>query len=118
MDILPNGSEPMEVSLILSELKHLRPEFCGKERKKKILRFYPIKEMIDWSRHGHCPGTKGLEHRIGGIEKNGNTGNIFIQSRKSRSALVKKSSKLKSGSNSWNFYTLQKIDSGEESGEF
>ena len=38
--------------------------------------FYLINEMIRHVRDWALPGTKGLGHRIGGLEKEANTGNV------------------------------------------
>lgn len=72
---LANGSEPWEVPNV-SELPDLRVEFAT-EPNGDDGTFQPYKRDPDTlARPWAIPGTKGLEHRVGGIEKANITGEI------------------------------------------
>ncbi len=71
---MANGSEPWKfpstASLPSISVKQ------AKERKEDDATFLPYKRDERLVREWALPGTKGLEHRIGGIEKEWDTGNI------------------------------------------
>ncbi len=71
---IANGSEPW----IFPQSKDLKPikiEYA-KERNPEDAKFLPYKRDEKLARPWAIPGTKGLEHRVGGIEKENETGNI------------------------------------------
>ena len=68
---LANGAEPWKIPDI-SELPHLKVEF----RKDRQGYFPYLRNTETLARPWAIPGTPGLEHRIGGIEKEDITGNI------------------------------------------
>lgn len=68
---IANGSEPWKFPKA-SDLKQIKVEFAKATAEK----FLPYKRDEKLSRPWAIPGTKGLEHRIGGIEKQNETGNI------------------------------------------
>ncbi len=76
---LANGSEPWRIPAVES-LPDLRVEFL--KTKNKVFddgseAFWPYqRDPETLARPWAIPGTPGLEHRIGGIEKANNTGNI------------------------------------------
>jgi 2-oxoglutarate ferredoxin oxidoreductase subunit alpha len=76
---IANGSEPWQVPAVES-LPELSVEFAT--RKNKVLddgteAFWPFqRDPETLARPWAVPGTAGLEHRIGGIEKADGTGNI------------------------------------------
>lgn len=67
---LANGSEPWKLPAI-SELPNLRPTFYTNPEN-----FRPYQRDENLVRPWAIPGTPGLEHRIGGIEKANITGNV------------------------------------------
>jgi 2-oxoglutarate ferredoxin oxidoreductase subunit alpha len=72
---LANGSEPWRVPE-LDELPDLRVEFAT-EPNREDGSFWPyLRDPETLARPWAVPGTPGLEHRVGGIEKQDGTGNI------------------------------------------
>jgi 2-oxoglutarate ferredoxin oxidoreductase subunit alpha len=76
---LANGSEPWQVPAV-DELPsfpvELASETNGVDAKGKAV-FHPyVRDEATLARPWAVPGTPGLEHRIGGIEKDATTGNI------------------------------------------
>lgn len=67
-----NGSEPWKFPLEES-LPNIAMEFAAFNPEEK---FMPYKRNEKLARNLALPGTKGLEHRIGGLEKQDLTGNI------------------------------------------
>ncbi|MGN6244304.1 MAG: 2-oxoacid:acceptor oxidoreductase subunit alpha [Motilibacteraceae bacterium] len=76
---LANGSEPWRIPTV-DELPDLQVEFATEpnhEGPDGVAAFWPYKRDGETlARPWAKPGTKGLEHRIGGIEKADGTGNI------------------------------------------
>jgi len=74
-----NGSEPWRIPVV-DELPDLAVEFASAPnhtREDGTEEFWPFKRDPETlARPWAVPGTKGLEHRIGGIEKADGTGNI------------------------------------------
>ncbi|MFE7898186.1 2-oxoacid:acceptor oxidoreductase subunit alpha [Streptomyces sp. NPDC057424] len=72
---LANGSEPWRIPEV-SELPDLRVEFATAPNRPDGS-FHPyLRDPETLARPWAVPGTPGLEHRIGGIEKEDGTGNI------------------------------------------
>ena len=71
---IANGSEPW----IFPQAKDLKPIKVdyAKTRNPEDAKFLPYKRDEKLVRPWAIPGTKGLEHRVGGIEKENETGNI------------------------------------------
>ncbi len=71
---IANGSEPW----IYPQSKDLKPIHVAyaKARKADDAKFLPYKRDEKLVRPWAIPGTAGLEHRVGGIEKENETGNI------------------------------------------
>ncbi|MER5322488.1 2-oxoacid:acceptor oxidoreductase subunit alpha [Streptosporangium roseum] len=73
---LANGSEPWKVPSA-AELPDIATEFATGPNGEDGVTFLPFKRDAETlARPWAIPGTAGLEHRIGGIEKAENTGNI------------------------------------------
>jgi 2-oxoglutarate ferredoxin oxidoreductase subunit alpha len=76
---LANGSEPWRIPEP-AELPELRVDFATKPNKQledgsEV--FWPyLRDPVTLARPWALPGTPGLEHRVGGIEKQDGTGNI------------------------------------------
>jgi len=76
---LANGSEPWRVPA-LEDLPDLRVEFATKPNGDDGTTFLPyLRDPETLARPWAVPGTAGLEHRIGGIEKADKTGNISYE---------------------------------------
>lgn len=74
---IANGAEPW-VFPTASQLKDIKVTFL--KEKNAGDKFLPYKRDEKNSRPWAIPGTKGLEHRIGGLEKQHETGNISYDS--------------------------------------
>ncbi|GAA2997157.1 2-oxoacid:acceptor oxidoreductase subunit alpha [Streptosporangium longisporum] len=73
---LANGSEPWKVP-DAADLPDISTEFASGPNAEDGTTFLPFKRDTETlARPWAIPGTAGLEHRIGGIEKAENTGNI------------------------------------------
>ncbi len=70
---IANGAEPWEIP-DMNKLAAIEIEHPGPISKDEKFRPYQRDEML--ARPWALPGTKGLEHRVGGIEKQDGTGNI------------------------------------------
>jgi 2-oxoglutarate ferredoxin oxidoreductase subunit alpha len=70
---IANGAEPWMFPKS-SELKDIKVNFAKEKNSEN--KFLPYKRDENLSRPWAIPGVKGLEHRIGGIEKQHETGNI------------------------------------------
>ncbi len=73
---IANGAEPWQFPKA-SELPEIKVEFI--KEKNAGDKFLPYKRNEKLARPWAIPGTKGLEHRIGGIEKQHETGNISYE---------------------------------------
>ncbi len=71
---IANGSEPWKFPKA-NELPDLTISFA-KNNLKEEEKFLPYKRNEKLARAWAIPGTKGLEHRVGGLEKENETGNI------------------------------------------
>ncbi len=71
---IANGAEPWKFPSA-ADLPELKTSFA-KNNLKEGEKFLPYKRNEKLARQWAIPGTKGLEHRVGGIEKENETGNI------------------------------------------
>jgi 2-oxoglutarate ferredoxin oxidoreductase subunit alpha len=109
---IANGSEPWKFPKT-SELPEIKAVFA-KERKPEDAAFLPYKRDDRLVRQWALPGTKGLEHRIGGIEKEWDTGNISYNPENHERMVKVRAEKV---ARIADFIPLQTIDSGVESGD-
>jgi 2-oxoglutarate ferredoxin oxidoreductase subunit alpha len=76
---LANGSEPWQIPDV-ADLPVIDPSFATEtnhENDKGEQEFWPyVRDKLTLARPWAVPGTKGLEHRIGGLEKGEGHGNI------------------------------------------
>lgn len=109
---IANGSEPWKFPAA-ADLPDLKVTFA-KNNFKENEKFLPYKRNEKLAREWAIPGTKGLEHRVGGIEKENETGNISYDPLnhelmvKTRQAKVDKVAE---------YIPLQTIDNGKEKGK-
>ena len=70
---IANGSEPWKLP-DLDKLPEIKTKIINKTKDEKFLPYKRDEKTLsrDWA----LPGTPGLEHRIGGLEKAANTGNV------------------------------------------
>ena len=73
---IANGSEPWRLPEV-ADLPDLRVEFATEpEQRGRHSSCRTCATRRRWPGRGRCPGTPGLEHRIGGLEKADKTGDI------------------------------------------
>ncbi len=77
-------------------------------------RYLPYKRDEKLSRPWAIPGTKGLEHRIGGIEKENDTGNISYEPENHEFMVKLRQEKVDRAANN---IPDQKLDNGKEKGK-
>ncbi len=73
---IANGAEPWQFPKS-SDLKEIKVEFAIEKNSSE--KYLPYMRDEKLSRPWAIPGTKGLEHRIGGLEKEHETGNISYE---------------------------------------
>ncbi len=107
---IANGAEPWRFPQS-ADLKEINVKFATEKNGEKYL---PYKRDEKLSRPWAIPGTKGLEHRIGGIEKQHETGNISYDSENHEFMVHMRENKVEGIAN---HMPLQTIDTGTEKGK-
>lgn len=108
---IANGAEPWKFPKS-SDIPEIKTSFA--KAKENGEEFLPYERDENYVRQWAIPGTEGLAHRIGGLEKEANTGNVSYDPAnheymtKIREAKVEKIA---------DFIPEQKIQSGPESGD-
>lgn len=109
---IANGSEPWKfpstADLAAIAVSHSKPE------DKKGDKFMPYERDEKLSRPWAVPGTKGLEHRIGGLEKQNGTGNISYDPANHEFMVKLRAEKIERIAN---YIPDQKLDNGPEKGD-
>ncbi|MBL7889032.1 MAG: 2-oxoacid:acceptor oxidoreductase subunit alpha [Bacteroidia bacterium] len=109
---IANGAEPWKFPSA-AELPELKAAFA-KNNLKDGEKFLPYKRNEKLAREWAIPGTKGLEHRVGGIEKENETGNISYDPENHEFMVKTRQAKV---DNIANYIPLQTIDNGKEKGK-
>jgi 2-oxoglutarate ferredoxin oxidoreductase subunit alpha len=109
---IANGAEPWKFPTE-DELKPIPVKFL-KENNNGEGKFLPYKRDENGVRPWVIPGTKGLEHRIGGLEKQNETGNVSYDSINHEVMVKLRAEKVEKIAN---FIPLAKPDSGKEKGK-
>jgi len=109
---IANGAEPWKFPSA-SDLPELTVSFA-KNNLKEGQKFLPYKRNEKLAREWAIPGTKGLEHRVGGIEKENETGNISYDPDNHELMVKIRQEKV---DNIANYIPLQTIDNGSEKGK-
>lgn len=109
---IANGAEPWKYpqSADLKEIKVTFKEALGADEEK----FLPYKRDEKLVRPWAVPGTPGLEHRIGGIEKEDITGNISYDPDNHQHMVKTREAKVEMIAD---YIPLQTLDSGPETGD-
>lgn len=107
---IANGSEPWRFPNA-DQLKPIKVEFTTELNGDKFL---PYKRNENLSRPWAIPGTKGLEHRIGGLEKQHETGNISYDPENHEFMVKMRAAKVEKVADS---IPDQTIDNGTEKGK-
>lgn len=109
---IANGSEPWKFPKA-KELPDLTVSFA-KNILKEGEKFLPYKRNAKLAREWATPGTKGLEHRVGGIEKENETGNISYDPHNHEFMVKTRQAKV---DNIADYIPLQIIDNGNAKGK-
>lgn len=109
---IANGSEPWKFPSA-AELPELKVSFAKNELKEGE-NFLPYKRNEKLARPWAIPGTKGLEHRVGGIEKENETGNISYDPENHELMVKLRQAKVDKIAD---YIPLQTIDNGKEKGK-
>lgn len=109
---IANGSEPWKFPKA-KELPDLIVSFA-KNILKEGEKFLPYKRNAKLAREWAIPGTKGLEHRVGGIEKENETGNISYDPHNHEFMVKTRQAKV---DNIADYIPLQTIDNGNAKGK-
>ncbi|MDO9187479.1 MAG: 2-oxoacid:acceptor oxidoreductase subunit alpha [Bacteroidia bacterium] len=109
---IANGSEPWKFPKA-KELPDLTVSFA-KNILKEGEKFLPYKRNAKLAREWAIPGTKGLEHRVGGIEKENETGNISYDPHNHEFMVKTRQAKV---DNIADYIPLQTIDNGNAKGK-
>ncbi len=109
---IANGAEPWKFPKT-AELQPINVEFA-KERKASDDKFMPYMRDEKLTRPWALPGTKGLEHRIGGLEKQNITGNISYDAENHELMVKLRQQKVDMVAD---YIPEQTIDNGAESGD-
>lgn len=107
---IANGAEPWEYPTS-ADLKKIDVKFATEKNGEHFL---PYKRDEKLSRPWALPGTKGLEHRIGGLEKQHETGNISYDSDNHQFMVRMRESKVEKIAD---YIPQQTLDSGPEKGK-
>jgi 2-oxoglutarate/2-oxoacid ferredoxin oxidoreductase subunit alpha len=108
---IANGSEPWRFPAE-NALKNIETKFLEKLPENEVL--LPYKRDNNLVRPWIKPGTKGLEHRIGGLEKENETGNVSYDPMNHEIMVKLRAAKVKKIEDS---IPLATPDSGENSGK-
>ncbi len=108
---IANGAEPWQFPKA-ADLPEIKVKFL--KEKNAGDKFLPYKRDEKLSRPWAIPGTKGLEHRIGGIEKQHETGNISYEPKNHEFMVRMRDAKVEKIAD---YIPEQKIEVGAEKGK-
>ena len=113
---IANGAEPWKfpVAADLPEIKTLFASQNFADNMDKDGKFQPYKRDDKLVRPWAIPGTKGLEHRVGGLEKQDVTGNISYEPENHQHMVKTRQAKVDMIAN---YIPDQRLDSGAERGK-
>jgi len=107
---IANGSEPWRFPKS-SELRPIKPRFIQSKNGDTYLPYKRDENLVrDWA----IPGIPGLEHRIGGLEKEVDTGNVSYDPDNHEEMVKIREGKIQKIAET---IPLQQINNGERSGE-
>jgi 2-oxoglutarate ferredoxin oxidoreductase subunit alpha len=109
---IANGAEPWKFPSA-KDLPELNVAFA-KNKLKEGEKFLPYKRNEKLAREWALPGTKGLEHRVGGIEKENETGNISYDPDNHELMVKLRQAKVDGIAN---YIPSQTIDNGNDKGK-
>ena len=106
---IANGAEPWKYPKA-SDLKEIKVQIA-KERSNDDPAYLPYKRNEKFVREWAIPGTKGVEHRLGGLEKDKETGNVSYDPENHEYMVKVRAQKVDEIAN---HIPLQNLDSGSE----
>ena len=106
---IANGAEPWKYPKA-SDLKEIKVQIA-KERSNDDPAYLPYKRNEKFVREWAIPGTKGVEHRLGGLEKDKETGNVSYDPENHEYMVKVRAQKVAEIAN---HIPLQNLDSGSE----
>lgn len=109
---IANGAEPWAYPQS-ADLKNITVQFAQNNLQEGE-KFLPYKRNEKLARQWAIPGTKGLEHRIGGLEKENETGNISYDADNHEFMVKLRAERIEKIAN---FIPLQQIDNGKDKGK-
>ncbi len=109
---IANGAEPWSIPSADS-LQPINARFA-ENKLQEGEKFLPYKRNEKLAREWAIPGTKGLEHRVGGIEKEAETGNISYDPDNHELMVKTRAAKVDTIAN---YIPKQAIDNGPETGK-
>ncbi|MFN4082029.1 MAG: 2-oxoacid:acceptor oxidoreductase subunit alpha [Bacteroidia bacterium] len=110
---IANGAEPWKFPKS-TDLPEINVKFAEPRQSNEEPKFMPYQRDENLVRQWAIPGTKGLEHRIGGLEKQDITGNISYDPDNHEHMVKTRQQKL---DNIAKFIPEQTIDNGVENGD-
>ena len=108
-----NGAEPW-IYPSSADLQEINVKFASAADLEENGKFMPYKRDEKLVRPWAIPGTAGLEHRVGGLEKQDITGNISYESENHQHMVKTRQAKV---DNIANYIPEQKLDSGPDKGK-
>ena len=110
---IANGAEPWRYPTS-ADLPEIKTSFASAGNMDENGKFQPYKRDEKLVRPWAIPGTAGLEHRVGGLEKQDITGNISYDSENHQHMVKTRQAKVDRIAD---YIPEQKLDSGPESGK-
>ena len=113
---IANGAEPWKFPMA-ADLPEIKTSFASQNHASDLDgngKFQPYKRDEKLVRPWAIPGTPGLEHRVGGLEKQDVTGNISYETENHQHMVKTRQAKVDLIAN---YIPEQKLDSGEERGK-
>jgi 2-oxoglutarate ferredoxin oxidoreductase subunit alpha len=107
---IANGAEPWKFPKA-ADLPQIAAKFAEAKEGEKFL---PYKRNEKLAREWAIPGTKGLEHRVGGIEKENETGNVSYDPENHEFMVKMRAARIEKIAD---FIPLQTIDNGSSKGK-
>lgn len=108
---IANGSEPWKFP-VTADLPEIEIRFA--KEKAEGEKFLPYKRNEKLVREWAIPGVKGLEHRVGGIEKENETGNISYDPENHEFMVKMRQERIEKIAD---YIPLQEIDNGNKKGK-
>ena len=110
---IANGAEPWRYP-VSADLPEIKVAFASSGNLEPDSKFLPYKRDEKLVRPWAIPGTAGLEHRVGGLEKEAITGNISYDNDNHQLMVKTRQAKVDKIAD---YIPLQQMDSGEEKGK-